>query len=733
MQAGSLYWLLAAVRSLSAISPGYLHPDEHFQSPEVAAGLLGFCAGVPWEFQSGTQPHRSLLPPYVALPAPLLAHAAGVHISVGHHPLCSVLMSYAPMAALVQLKAFLGQGRCCDTAPAVPYTPHEASPAHTACPVTFPGTPTGWELLVAVRVWMLVLSFALDWLLFRALAHSGRRAQWGSLLAMSSCWVWLAFAPRPFSNTAELWVAVGLLAVVARWDASSELQRTWSAAALAGVAVGLLTALGMFARFTAVLLGIPVALCIAVQLMNRKGKVRLSTCCVSPAQGPATPGPPHSLAPLASFVVSGVLAWTAVSVVCAALDTLLFTGAWPWHRDSWVLAPLHSALYNADPANTMQHGAHPWWHHAVLNAPSAFSFLALAAYWKAGTAMLRCRPQQPNPSGTQSDDAPTPLLESSCWGMLCVYLGALSMAPHQELRFLVPLLVPLAVLVWPAVVQLQHDTHPRSSQPTAKLAWWWSLVNVCSLVFVCWLHQAGVVPALSSIPPATAPRALITYGLYMPPEFVNPTPFHPAWCSHRQPAWMQASPLWKPVQVPHGSLVAASRLVDVHDSTVDLACALRDIARRVCCDSALPALPSSSAVHHQASWPAAPEQIVLLQPARMASVARAAMERDTALGKVQCGAVQVSDASCKCRSVRVHLESAATTPWHYSSEFPPHVRNISGPVDAVQGVLHHMQLVALTYSVKPGDTLPSSEAPSAGGMQVGATGTILSDGEVVVS
>lgn len=136
MQAGSLYWLLAAVRSLSAISPGYLHPDEHFQSPEVAAGLLGFCAGVPWEFQSGTQPHRSLLPPYVALPAPLLAHAAGVHISVGHHPLCSVLMSYAPMAALVQLKAFLGQGRCCDTAPAVPYTPHEASPAHTACPVT---------------------------------------------------------------------------------------------------------------------------------------------------------------------------------------------------------------------------------------------------------------------------------------------------------------------------------------------------------------------------------------------------------------------------------------------------------------------------------------------------------------------------------------------------------------------------------------------------------------------
>jgi len=44
-----VYFLLALVRLYLALQPSYLHPDEHFQGPEVIAGkfelhLSGNCA-----------------------------------------------------------------------------------------------------------------------------------------------------------------------------------------------------------------------------------------------------------------------------------------------------------------------------------------------------------------------------------------------------------------------------------------------------------------------------------------------------------------------------------------------------------------------------------------------------------------------------------------------------------------------------------------------------------------
>jgi hypothetical protein len=60
-------WYLAAValRALSAVLPGYLHPDEVFQGPEGLVGhLFQVHALTPWEF--GPNPVRSILPMYVS-------------------------------------------------------------------------------------------------------------------------------------------------------------------------------------------------------------------------------------------------------------------------------------------------------------------------------------------------------------------------------------------------------------------------------------------------------------------------------------------------------------------------------------------------------------------------------------------------------------------------------------------------------------------------------------------
>jgi hypothetical protein len=67
-------------RVLLATLPGYVHPDEAFQSAEVVgAVLLGTHAAVPWEFASCDTPNRSILPPLLSTGLPYaLLRAAGV-------------------------------------------------------------------------------------------------------------------------------------------------------------------------------------------------------------------------------------------------------------------------------------------------------------------------------------------------------------------------------------------------------------------------------------------------------------------------------------------------------------------------------------------------------------------------------------------------------------------------------------------------------------------------------
>ncbi len=59
-------WLpCVALRLLLVLGPGYIHPDEVFQGPEVVLGVLGGVQGLlPWEF--GDPPLRSAAPMYGA-------------------------------------------------------------------------------------------------------------------------------------------------------------------------------------------------------------------------------------------------------------------------------------------------------------------------------------------------------------------------------------------------------------------------------------------------------------------------------------------------------------------------------------------------------------------------------------------------------------------------------------------------------------------------------------------
>ncbi|KAL1969028.1 hypothetical protein VTN77DRAFT_862 [Rasamsonia byssochlamydoides] len=68
------YLVLLLVRIYFALSPSYLHPDEHFQGPEVFAGrIYSYPSQLTWEFTS-TNPIRSVFPlwPVYGLPMGLM-------------------------------------------------------------------------------------------------------------------------------------------------------------------------------------------------------------------------------------------------------------------------------------------------------------------------------------------------------------------------------------------------------------------------------------------------------------------------------------------------------------------------------------------------------------------------------------------------------------------------------------------------------------------------------------
>ncbi|KAF2231931.1 glycosyltransferase family 22 protein [Viridothelium virens] len=65
------YLLLVAVRLYFALSPSYLHPDEHFQGPEVIANrIFNYPSSPTWEFTS-SHPIRSAFPLWLVYGTPM--------------------------------------------------------------------------------------------------------------------------------------------------------------------------------------------------------------------------------------------------------------------------------------------------------------------------------------------------------------------------------------------------------------------------------------------------------------------------------------------------------------------------------------------------------------------------------------------------------------------------------------------------------------------------------------
>lgn len=214
------------------------------------------------------------------------------------------------------------------------------------------------------------------------------------------------------------------------------------------------------------------------------------------------------------------------SLVLVLTDTLFYGSATKssiWsinlNRDV-VMTPLNFIAYNMDRANLASHGVHPWYLHSAVNVPLLFNVLGLGGLYLMSRALV--------------------LLFSSPWtakpdlfnfnGLLVFSfafpLGALSLTPHQEARFLLPLLVPLVLLLGPFLLR-------REGMTARLLRSFWYAGNVFCVLFFGFFHQGGLYETQHFLHhhihhqrTSLTQTHLIYFHTYMPPLSLLTVPHH---------------------------------------------------------------------------------------------------------------------------------------------------------------------------------------------------------------
>ncbi|KAF8932191.1 alpha 1,2 mannosyltransferase [Dissophora ornata] len=223
----NIYLFLLAVRVFIAVSPGYIHPDEFFQSAEITAGnIFHIDVNIPWEYKPEL-PCRSILIPAITTGIPYLL-----------------------------LKILTGSN-----------SDHYV---------------TTRALFLTQRLAFVLMSLIIDWAVVR-MARQIRRSPSIALLLVSTSYVTLAYHTHPFSNTVESTIlalcAVVLGTIIKEHDSSitttSPTSSTSGTSATTPTArptftttpettstilsfgLGVLFSAGIFTRITFVLYGFP--------------------------------------------------------------------------------------------------------------------------------------------------------------------------------------------------------------------------------------------------------------------------------------------------------------------------------------------------------------------------------------------------------------------------------------------------------------------------------------------
>ncbi|XP_069671415.1 GPI mannosyltransferase 4 [Periplaneta americana] len=472
------YWFLAALRVVITVIPqyGYIHPDEYFQSVEVVAGdVLDTEAARPWEFNTSF-PLRSVVLPYAVVGLPLWC-----------------LKSVAPFISLwfdVDIKS--------------PYL-----------------------LLVLPRLAMCLLSFITDISLY-GICHLYGQNYRARLLTLASSYVMLVYGTRTFSNTIEMALTSLLLYVVAHSMRHSDrviiqdeyLTDKYKAAGSPVERVRL-------HKLRSALPSHSLSWCLVVATITVAGVFNRPTFLAfafPPVFFWLQRGLGSKIVGLGDFHLRMV-----TFALCAMPATLLFILTDSWYYGyltaseiremrlglgNFVVTPVNFIKYNLDARNLAKHGLHPRCLHLLVNVPLLYNVLGVVALGAFLSILYR---------GVQRRWSALPRVQSIIGLMTLSFVVpvlVLSLVPHQEPRFLIPITLPIVFLHAQRIRRV--ELRGGSGGPLLTV---WYLANIVLTIFYGCLHQGGVYPLATHLARElhSAPRLvsvhLVTSHVYSLPLF----------------------------------------------------------------------------------------------------------------------------------------------------------------------------------------------------------------------
>lgn len=176
------------------------------------------------------------------------------------------------------------------------------------------------------------------------------------------------------------------------------------------------------------------------------------------------------------------VSFCTTSLLLIYLDTKLF------HSDKWLITPLNNFLYNKDPANLALHGLHPYYTHILVNLPQIAGPASIPLFFK------------------NNNKSSVPFLS------ICSALTVLSIIPHQELRFLTPL-VPLVCMS----IDFSNFLSRASVDWIVRI---WCVFNVVLGIIMGSLHQRGVLVTLDHLRETQFDGVQIWWKTYKPPAYL---------------------------------------------------------------------------------------------------------------------------------------------------------------------------------------------------------------------
>ncbi|KAJ8957814.1 hypothetical protein NQ318_001810 [Aromia moschata] len=481
----TIYWCLAILRILLVLVPqtGYIHPDEFFQSVEVLAGkFMDVECSPPWEFNA-TFPIRSMAIPY---------------FTIG--------MSYKVLNGINYiLKVYLGT------------------------PVVTP-----YLLLIIPRLLMCLLSFLVDYALYKICSNNNEKYK-SRLVILGSSYVTLVYGTRTFSNTIELILfSILLYYVCESLTFSNILVKKRDYINYRYEQSKTLAEKVKFHKLRLFLVSDTFRNCFVISTTHISGVRGSCPFFFWLYRGVGTKSVTalqfhwrmllFCLCSIPSFVVCilvdsfyyGYITWGEVGMLDVSIDSFVFT-------------PLNFVKYNIDSGNLANHGLHPRFLHILVNVPLLFNVLGVYVMYSLMRYVYICFLRKPHL---------LPSVRSVKCLMTLSFLtpvALLSVFPHQEPRFLIPVILPLAYLhglsilpepdnILVEALKIQPKENRSEVQTTHFPLKIWLVANMLLMIFYGFLHQGGVYQATAYLQrdlvlaPSTTEFHIVTSHIYSLPE-----------------------------------------------------------------------------------------------------------------------------------------------------------------------------------------------------------------------